>query len=251
MAAQEQNRYDAAPLDGGGSIFDPDASVRRHRRCNSCHRNRRRVRGGAGGAARTRPRRSAIGSCCGHGGDRAFASGRRFSCGVRIKSRAGAAEVWVGGGGGAVGREIEEMAATELVHVETPPVLKSAPDLSILIVTWNSERWIERCLSSISAACEGLLYEVVLYDNSSADRTLRFVSDDIRSIASQSNDGFAGAINRAIASVRGPYVFLLNPDCELAPRCLALLVDFLRTHPNVAAAAPLLEDERGNSQREF
>ena len=143
------------------------------------------------------------------------------------------------------------MAATELVHVETAAVLKPAPELSILIVTWNSERWIERCLNSIPAACEGLSYEVVLYDNSSADRTLQFVSDDIRSIASQSNDGFAGAINRAIASVRGPYVFLLNPDCELAPRCLALLVDFLRTHPGVAAAAQLLEDGRGNSQREF
>jgi len=143
------------------------------------------------------------------------------------------------------------MAATELIHIETPPVLRPAPELSILIVTWNSERWIERCLNSIPAACEGLSYEVVLYDNSSGDRTLQFVSDDIRSIASQSNDGFAGAINRAIASVRGPYVFLLNPDCELAPRCLALLVDFLRTHSSVAAVAPLLEDERGNSQREF
>jgi N-acetylglucosaminyl-diphospho-decaprenol L-rhamnosyltransferase len=125
------------------------------------------------------------------------------------------------------------------------------PELSIVIVTWNSERWIERCLQSIPAACEGLKYEVVLYDNSSADRTLELVGNDVRSIASEVNDGFAGAINRAITAVRGPYVFLLNPDCELAPRSLAVLVEFLRTHPTAAAAAPLLADERGNSQREF
>ncbi len=124
-------------------------------------------------------------------------------------------------------------------------------ELTILIVTWNSERWIERCLHSIPAACEGLSYEVVLYDNSSADRTLQLVSDDIRSFASKTNHGFAGAINRAIDSVRGPFVFLLNPDCELGSRSLKELVEFMRTHPAVAAAAPLLEDERGNSQREF
>jgi len=108
-----------------------------------------------------------------------------------------------------------------------------APALSIVIVTWNSERWIERCLKSIPAACEGLAYEIVLHDNSEV------------------NAGFAAAVNLAIEAVRGPYVFLLNPDCELAPRSLTVLVEFMRTHPAVAAAAPLLADERGNSQREF
>jgi len=125
------------------------------------------------------------------------------------------------------------------------------PELSILIVTWNSQRWIERCLRSIPAACEGLTYEIVLYDNGSNDRTLQLLSDDVRVVASQSNHGFAGAINRAIATTHGPFVFLLNPDCNLGPRCLTELVEFLRTHPLVAAAAPLLADERGNSQREF
>ena len=143
------------------------------------------------------------------------------------------------------------MEAAKLIEVEAVPALGPAPELSILIVTWNSERWIERCLNSIPAACEGLSYEIVLYDNSSADRTLQHVPDTIHSIASHSNHGFAGAINRAISSVRGPFVFLLNPDCQLAPRSLVLLVDFLRTHQEIAAAAPLLEDERGNSQREF
>jgi N-acetylglucosaminyl-diphospho-decaprenol L-rhamnosyltransferase len=140
------------------------------------------------------------------------------------------------------------MAIVEISPETFPP---PEPELSILIVTWNSQRWIERCLHSIPAACEGLVYEIVLYDNSSQDGTLQLLGDDLRLIASQNNDGFAGAINRAMATTRGPCVFLLNPDCELAPRSLTELVDFLRTHPVVGAAAPLLEDERGNSQREF
>lgn len=143
------------------------------------------------------------------------------------------------------------MEATRLIENEVAPALSPAPEISIVIVTWNSARWISRCLQSIPAACEGMAYETILYDNSSADGTLQLVSDGVRVIASQVNDGFARAINRAMDAVRGPYVFLLNPDCQLAPRCLTLLVDFLHTHPAVAAAAPLLSDERGNSQREF
>jgi N-acetylglucosaminyl-diphospho-decaprenol L-rhamnosyltransferase len=124
-------------------------------------------------------------------------------------------------------------------------------DLAIVIVTWNSERWIERCLRSIPAACDGLSYEIVLYDNASADGTLRLLNDDVRVIASGANDGFAAAINRAVRATRAPYVFWLNPDCELDARSLTLLLEFLQSHPSAAAAVPLLIDEKGDSQREF
>jgi GT2 family glycosyltransferase len=131
------------------------------------------------------------------------------------------------------------------------PFAAAEPELSVVIVTWNSQRWIERCLRSIPAACDGLAYEVVVYDNASQDRTLQLLGGDVRLIASQRNDGFAGAINRALGTARGPFVLLLNPDCQLGPRSLTQLVDFLHQHPNVSAAAPLLEDESGESQREF
>ena len=115
----------------------------------------------------------------------------------------------------------------------TPLVKTRALDLSILIVTWNSERWIERCLRSIPAACEGLEYEVVIHDNST------------------DNAGFAGGTNRAFSASKGRYVFLLNPDCELEPRALTVLFSFLESSPEIAAAAPLLRDEGGGSQRDF
>jgi GT2 family glycosyltransferase len=107
------------------------------------------------------------------------------------------------------------------------------PTLSILIVTWNSERWIDRCLRSIPAACDGLGYEVVIHDNS------------------KENIGFAAGTNRAFAQSRGRYVLLLNPDCELAPGALWQLYEFLESRPHIAAAVPLLVDEDGAPQREF
>jgi GT2 family glycosyltransferase len=125
-----------------------------------------------------------------------------------------------------------------------------AVDLSILIVTWNSERWIDRCLRSIPAACEGLEYEVVVHDNASTDETLRHLST-ASVLRSPTNQGFAAGTNRAFTASRGRYVFLLNPDCELAPRALTRLFEFLESHPQIAAAVPLLIDHSGDSQREF
>src|ERR1051326_4725025 len=72
-------------------------------------------------------------------------------------------------------------------------------ELSIVVVTWNSGRWIERCLQAIPSACEGLAYEIVIYDNGSADDTVAHLGNDVYGdvhlIRSMSNDGFATAVN--------------------------------------------------------
>jgi GT2 family glycosyltransferase len=91
---------------------------------------------------------------------------------------------------------------------------------------------------------------VVVHDNASGDDTLAHLGD-ARVIRSSANRGFAAGTNRAFDASRGRYVFLLNPDCELAPGALTQVFAFLEQHPHVAAAAPLLIDERGGSQREF
>jgi len=67
--------------------------------------------------------------------------------------------------------------------LEPPRILRGVAtrplDLSIAIVTWNSERWIDRCLQSIAAACGSLSYEVVVYDNASSDGTLAAIGNDV------------------------------------------------------------------------
>ncbi|HKS23761.1 MAG TPA: glycosyltransferase family 2 protein [Thermoanaerobaculia bacterium] len=130
-----------------------------------------------------------------------------------------------------------------------PLPVEARPLLSIVIVTWNSGRWIDRCLRSIPAACEGVAHEVVIYDNASNDATLQLVADrGARVMRAANNDGFAAGTNRAVRETAGRYVFLLNPDCELAPHALASLVRFLDDHPKLAGAAPLFD---GDEQREF
>src|SRR5258708_8997274 len=81
-----------------------------------------------------------------------------------------------------------------------PAAAARSVDVSIAIVTWNSERWIGRCLAAIPAACEELAYEIVIYDNASTDTTLQLFyvcdsADDRRVIRSQQNDCIADAAN--------------------------------------------------------
>jgi len=148
-----------------------------------------------------------------------------------------------------------EATRTLKTETESPRILRGLAtrplDLSIVIVTWNSERWIDRCLQSIAGACGGLAYEVIVYDNASVDATLSAIGNGVDVIRGTANDGFAAGVNRVAARASGRYFFLLNPDCELAPRALEVLVEFLDANPVVAAAAPLLSDEAGDSQREF
>ena len=133
-----------------------------------------------------------------------------------------------------------------------PAAVPRPHELSILIVTWNSARWIEKCLDSIPAACGDLEHEIIVYDNASSDDTLAIIAErEDLLIRSDRNDGFGAAMNRAFARSSGRYVFLLNPDCELEPRALELVYGFLDANPNAAAAAPLLADDDGGSQREF
>lgn len=141
--------------------------------------------------------------------------------------------------------------------IAAAPALREVPsaaplDLSILIVTWNSERWIDRCLRSLPAACQGLRYEVIVHDNASTDGTLRHLPEEAaRVFRSTTNQGFGAGTNRAFRESRGRHVFLLNPDCELEPAALTTLCEFLDQHPAAAGAVPLLVDDSGGSQRYF
>ena len=146
---------------------------------------------------------------------------------------------------------LAESNATPPLQSAVPAAVPAPLDVSILVVTWNSAPWIERCLASIGPACIGLTHEIVICDNASADDTLDRVGEGKNVIRSQRNDGYAAATNRAFSRSEGQYVFLLNPDCELGAGTVTALHRFLEANARAAAAAPLLEDERGDSQREF
>jgi GT2 family glycosyltransferase len=118
-----------------------------------------------------------------------------------------------------------------------------APDLSIVIVSWNTRDLLDQCLASLPDAVGGLDTEIVVVDNASSDGTPGLVAErhpSVRLIEAGANLGFTRANNLALAGVRGARILLLNPDTVCPPASLRDLAERLDALPDAAAVGPAL-----------
>lgn len=125
------------------------------------------------------------------------------------------------------------------------PSARPAPDVSVVIVTYNGTPWLRRCLDSLAPATTGPVVEVVVVDNASTDETCRVIEQDyphVVLIRSAENLGFGRGNNLGIshALARGArHVFLLNQDAYVLPSTLAELTAFMDAHPDLGVVSPL------------
>lgn len=88
-------------------------------------------------------------------------------------------------------------------------------DLSVIIVNYNVEYFLEQCLLSVRAALKEIDGEVIVVDNASVDGSLEMLAarfPEVHVIANKENTGFSRANNQGIHISEGRYVLLLNPD---------------------------------------
>lgn len=112
------------------------------------------------------------------------------------------------------------------------------PTVTIAIVTFNSQRYIRRCIEAVLRQ-EGIPAEVVVADNASTDGTRRILDDfrgRVRIIACDRNLGFAAGQNLAIrASSGADWVLTLNPDVLMQSDFVRNLVEAGAADPSVGA----------------
>lgn len=92
-------------------------------------------------------------------------------------------------------------------------------ELSIVLITWNSARYLEACAAGIRAQTPPPR-EIVVVDNASGDGSRERVAallPEARVLPNETNRGFAAAANQGIEATTGPFVLLLNPDVRLSP----------------------------------
>ncbi len=129
-------------------------------------------------------------------------------------------------------------------------------DLEIIIVTFNSQFWLKKTLSSMSEfylAKTKRTVQVTVVDNHSEDETLVMLRREfkwVKVIELSSNLGFAAANNLAIAQSSATYVMLCNSDVEFTNQSnLDILLTYLDEHPQTGVITPRLEFTSGDIDR--
>ncbi len=107
--------------------------------------------------------------------------------------------------------------------------------VSVTLVTYNSGRFIKRCLESVLEQKYPNL-EVIIVDNASTDGTVDLLepfANRCRIYYNDKNIGFAAAQNQAISLSSAEWVLTLNPDVLLLPNFIQNLVDAGNVDPKV------------------
>ncbi|MEM7162894.1 MAG: glycosyltransferase [Bacteroidota bacterium] len=120
--------------------------------------------------------------------------------------------------------------------------------LSIVIVNYNVEYFLEQCLHSVKNAIRKIEAEVFVVDNASVDGSNLMVErkfQEFTLIKNKENLGFSRANNQAMAMAKGEYVLLLNPDTLVEEDTFEKVIAFMDDHPDAGGLGVKMIDGKG------
>jgi len=128
------------------------------------------------------------------------------------------------------------------------------PDISVIIVSYNVQKYLCSCIDSVLAQRD-ISIEIIVIDNNSTDGTREVISAKypaVKLISNADNIGFSAANNRGIEVASAEMIMLLNPDTELMDTStLAHAKNYMETNLQTAILAPQLLNTDGSFQLSF
>lgn len=91
-------------------------------------------------------------------------------------------------------------------------------ELSVIIVNYNGNKFIENCLNSLYTKLSEISFEIIIIDNLSTDASCAFIKEfypDVILLESKINHGFGKGNNEAVKLAKGEFLLLLNNDTIL------------------------------------
>lgn len=120
--------------------------------------------------------------------------------------------------------------------------------ISVIIVNYNVEFFLEQCLNSVKTALKKIDGEVFIVDNDSIDKSVEMVQEkfpEFHLIQNKKNVGFSTANNQAIQIAQGEFILLLNPDTVIEEDTLIKTVNFMRSHEKAGGLGVRMVDGKG------
>lgn len=121
--------------------------------------------------------------------------------------------------------------------------------LSIIIVNYNVQYFLEQCLLSVLAASKNILSEIIVVDNNSTDDSCTMVLEKFPQIIllrNSENTGFSKANNQGVDLAKGEYVLILNPDTVVGEDAFEKVMNFSETKNKFGAIGVKYIDGTGN-----
>ena len=120
--------------------------------------------------------------------------------------------------------------------------------LSVIIVNYNVEHFLEQCLLSVQKASKGIEVEVFVVDNNSIDGSINMIKEkfpEVIMIVNNENVGFSKANNQAIRLAIGELVLLLNPDTIVEEDTFKKCIQFMENNENAGGLGVKMIDGKG------
>lgn len=125
--------------------------------------------------------------------------------------------------------------------------------VAIVILNWNGQKMLAKYLSGVVEYSRQDA-EVWVADNSSTDGSMHLLETQypqVKTIVLEQNFGFAEGYNQALKQIEAEYYVLLNSDVEVTHHWLTPLIEFMDSHPQVAACQPKLLAEYDKDSFEY
>ncbi len=126
---------------------------------------------------------------------------------------------------------------------------KIAPDISVVVVSYNTKHLLTQMLTALEASRGELRLQVIVVDNASRDGSAELLKSEfpnVELIENPVNVGFGRANNLAMPSVRGRYILLINPDTFVSPDTLSKTFKFMEEHDRCGVLGVKLVGEDGS-----
>ena len=132
--------------------------------------------------------------------------------------------------------------------------MEQLPLISVLIPTYNVEKYVSEAIESICNQTY-INLEIIVVDDCSTDSTFKILTDlathdkRIKLFRNKENLGIVGALNLALTHANGEFIARMDGDDISLPCRIGILYNYLASNPQIGLVGSQTEtmDEEGNS----
>lgn len=124
-------------------------------------------------------------------------------------------------------------------------------DVSVIVVTRNTRELTGSAVRSVLNHSNELQVEIFVVDNGSTDGTCSLIEEQfpsVKCLSSETNLGFAKAVNWAGSQAKGRFLLLLNSDAELRLYSLQEAIAWMQRNPRCGVVGAQLLNDDGSRQ---